>query len=256
MRVLYAGDGNKHGAAKYLLSVLEFLKVDYEYIPSSDLLSPVILKKPFDAVIFSDYRQNRLPVESENRIIQMINHGTGFMMAGGWSSFRGLTGHWQNSKIAKILPVTCLQKDDRRNFSSGAVLQAKEGPPKIFSKSLFQDLPVICGLNEVNAGKESRTLLTARPLKITSSKSAKVGVKLRFEEYPLLVIHSDPKKKVAVLTTDLAPHWCGGLIDWGSKREKLNFEGIYMELGNKYIEFISSLLKWLSPVSGKKRRTV
>jgi uncharacterized membrane protein len=251
MRVLYAGDGQKHGAAKYLLSVLEFLKAEYTYVSSSEILTPVHLKSHFDVVIFSDYRHDRLPVESENRIIQMVNQGTGFMMVGGWSSFRGLSGHWQNSKIAKILPVTCLRKDDRRNFSGGAALQIKKGSPKVFPKSLLQDLPVICGLNEVNPGKESRTLLTAKPLKMVVSKSGKAGVKVRSEEYPLLVIHPDPKKKVAALTTDLAPHWCGGLIDWGSKREKLNFEGIYIELGNKYIEFISSLLKWLSPARGK-----
>ena len=252
MRVLYAGDGQKHGAAKYLLSVLEFLKVNYVYVPSSEILTPVHLKFHFDIVIFSDYRHDRLPIESEDSLLRMISGGTGFMMIGGWSSFRGLSGHWNHSKIEKLLPVVCLKKDDRWNFSSGAAVQIKKGSQKVFSKSLFQDSPVICGLNEVIPKKESRTLLTAKPLKIVSSKSGKAAAKISLAEYPLLVIHSDPKKKIAALTTDLAPHWCGGLIDWGTKREKLDFEGIYIELGNKYIEFISSLLKWLSPTRGGK----
>lgn len=247
MRILYAGDGQKHGAAKYLLSILELFGVDYVYVPSSEILSPFLLKPYFDAVILSDYRQDRLPPESEKRIVQMTAEGTGLMMIGGWSSFRGLAGHWGNSQIEKLLPVTCLKKDDRRNFSSGAAVGLRKKKQKIFSQSLFHDLPVICGLNEVVPKKESRVVLTANPLKVSPSKTGKPSVKINFSEYPLLVTHSDSKRRAAALTTDLAPHWCGGLIDWGNERIKLNFEGIYIEVGNKYVKFIESLLKWLSP---------
>ena len=56
---------------------------------------------------------------------------------------------------------------------------------------------------------------------------------------------SDEKNRTAALATDLAPHWCGGLVDWGKRRLKLKVTGkIQIEVGDLYVEFVSSLIKW------------
>jgi hypothetical protein len=63
------------------------------------------------------------------------------------------------------------------------------------------------------------------------------------------------------LTTDAAPHWCGGLLDWGTKHVTLPVPaknrggsaascggkgGITITVGNAYLEFFSSLILWLA----------
>jgi len=70
------------------------------------------------------------------------------------------------------------------------------------------------------------------------------------KEHPLLIVDSDSTRRIAAFTTDLAPHWSGGLLDWGKKRVKLSVKkGISIEVGEQYVRFVSSLLKWLARAS-------
>jgi len=39
--------------------------------------------------------------------------------------------------------------------------------------------------------------------------------------------------------TDLTPHWCGGLVDWGKNRKRLKS----VEVGDMYGKFIRLLLE-------------
>ena len=168
---------------------------------------------------------------------------TGLMMVGGWASFSGPFGGWSGSVIEKLLPVSCLKKDDRTNFSSGAWVTQNQ-KHSMLNKISFDPPPVICGLNRVIPKNNSRTILSAR--KIIQKKDAK-QLLLDSQEVPLLVVDSDPQKKTAAFMTDFAPHWCGGLLDWGGNSKKLPVTSkTSIEVGKTYIQFVSSLMLWLS----------
>jgi uncharacterized membrane protein len=61
------------------------------------------------------------------------------------------------------------------------------------------------------------------------------------EEHSLLVVHDHRNGRVLALTTDVAPHWVGGMVDWGS-RIRINGS----ELGDNYIRFLHNVLNWLA----------
>jgi len=232
LNILYAGDSPVGGPANYLLGILKFLEAKVTHIPPGKILKPRFLKKNYGAIILSDFSRKDLSPVSERLIAEQVKSGAGLLMVGGWGSFSGPFGKWRGSLIEKLLPVSCLPKDDRRNIWSGLTIVQKAKHP-ILGNLIFTNPPVLCGLNEVRTKNEGKVILAARTI---------AGAK----EYPLLIIDRDPKKRIAAFTTDFAPHWCGGLVDWGSKRKTLKVsDTIQIEVGNNYIRLASSLILWL-----------
>src|SRR5205823_435883 len=76
--------------------------------------------------------------------------------------------------------------------------------------------PVICGYNEAQAKEDALVLVGMKPLH-SDGKSVIFG-----EELPLVVHRNHSAGSVIACLTDLAPHWSGGLTDWGSSRIKLS----------------------------------
>ncbi len=227
--ILYAGDSPAGGPANYLLAILKNLKVPFRHVPPSKILKP----GKFDAIILSDFSRKNLPAASEKKICEQVRQGSGLLMVGGWGSFSGPFGGWRGSMIEKLLPVQCLNHDDRLNFPAGALIKQKNRNSGVFNSLSFSNPPVICGMNRIRVKPSGRVILTAR--KIAGGK-----------EYPLFIIDSNPGSRIAALTTDLAPHWCGGMVDWGTKRRILPVnEKIRVEIGNAYVNFVQSILKWL-----------
>ncbi len=244
--LLYAGDSPAGGPANYLLAMIATLKgVSLTHIPPGQTLAPSVLEKKFDGFILSDFSRKDLPAESEKRLAQQVKeNGAGLLMVGGWGSFSGPFGKWSGSRVEELLPVACLKKDDRRNISSGMLIREKAKHP-MFRGLSFQSSPVLCGLNEVKLKKNALCLLSAVPM-----KNSKGRVRLAAPEFPLLVVERDPGKHIAALTTDLAPHWCGGWVDWGSKHLKLPVTPAFgVEVGDAYVRFGVSLLRWLIRLS-------
>jgi len=52
------------------------------------------------------------------------------------------------------------------------------------------------------------------------------------------------KGRVACFMTDFAPHWAGGLLDWGSKRIRIQNrqKQLVVEVGNSYIKLIQQIV--------------
>jgi uncharacterized membrane protein len=241
IKILYAGDSPVGGAANYLLGILGFMKAKVTHIPPAEILSPGLFKSRYDVIIFSDYSRRQLSAACENLVLTQVEQGSGFLMIGGWGSYSGPFGGWRGSRIEEMLPVQCNKGDDRTNFPGGATVKFKNDGG-FLNPEWFHYSPAICGMNLVRQKKNSKTLLSAK--KILSN-----GKKLRFDsvEYPLLIIDSDPGKRIAALTTDLAPHWCGGLVDWGKKTLKLSVTPqIQVQIGDYYVYFAASLLHWLA----------
>lgn len=243
MRVLYAGDSLIGGAADYLLAVLKSLRAQVVHLDPSQTLARRMLVRRFDAVILSDFSRDRVPSASERALERQVEDGTGLLMVGGWGSFSGPFGHWRGSRVEQLLPVRCLNRDDRRHFPSGALMTRQQAHPAIHTLS-FGEPPAICGLNQVRPAPGSRVILTARPIMVCQGGS---DVALSVDAYPLLVMDVDPRRRTAALTTDLAPHWCGGLMDWGRRRRILPVTGaIRVEVGDQYVRFVSTLVRWLA----------
>lgn len=239
MKILYAGDSPLGGPANYLLGILNFMKADVLHLAPGEVCSGQHLKKQFDAIIFSDYSSDAVPESSQKIVYEQAQNGAGFLMIGGWGSFTGLNGSWRNSLIEDLLPVRCLKKDDRKNFPSGALMAQKQ-KHKMFQSVNFKNSPILCGLNEIGLKKNSMVLLTAKPIQLSKSRLVFKG------EVPLLVVDSNSKRKRAAFTSDIAPHWCGGMVDWGSKRMELSVNNkIKIEVGDQYVRFFTALIHWL-----------
>ena len=250
-KILYCGDGTLKGAARYLQGILKYLGHRVHYVPSETLLTEKHLKWDFDLIVLSDYPASRIERRLQKKIIKKIEQGASFLMIGGYGCFHGKDGFYQNSDLVEVLPVHCESKDDRVHVPQGIVMVRKVLE---FAADLdFSKSPVFVGYNRVHIKQESQVILTLKPLviqfpKITFSK----------EEYPLLIFGKYGLGKTAAFTTDLAPHWCGGLVDWGDSR--IIISGLHynnkaagannkaagaLELGTQYIRFVQCLVESL-----------
>ncbi len=236
--LLYCGDDSLRQAARYLYGVLQHLGYTLTYVPSRQSLTSRYLQGKYAAIILSDYPGKMIAPARQKKIVQMVAGGTGFLMIGGWGSFHGYDGHYHCSKLAEALPVQCLPGDDRVNCIQGAlIIPAHQASP--LCKSLqFAKGPLIGGYNKVKPKKGSRVLLNVRDLQIDLPK-----LKLAKKEYPLLVTAKYGQGCTAAYMSDLAPHWSGGLVDWGKNKIKIkNVSGYFMEVGQKYVQFVDALI--------------
>lgn len=250
IKVLYAGDSPVGGPANYLLGILRFMGVSVLHIPPGKSMSPGILKKHYHVFIFSDFSKEHLPTSSEKLIAGQVKKGSGLLMIGGWGSFSGPFGGWRGSLLERLLPVTCLSTDDRKNFPRGALMQCEDKHP-FTQKIILKKSPCILGINKVIPKVESRTALSVREVVGANDK-----LSLNKKAYPFLVFSGYPGLRSAALCTDLAPHWCGGLVDWGLRRKVLPVEGrIKIEVGETYIQFVSSLIGWLAGGSTSRQES-
>ena len=168
--------------------------------------------------------------------MRQVSNGSGFLMIGGWSSFSGLNGRYHKSLIEEILPVRCGASDDRRQVASGAYFKKVNSHP-ILKNIPLRTSPVIIGYNKVQSKKNAEIIL-------------KLQEKVSGKKAPLLVLGSYQDGKTAAWASDIAPHWCGGMVDWGNKRIKQQVtKNVSMEVGNLYVQFFSQLFHWLEKKS-------
>jgi len=244
--LLYCGDDNLRQSARYLYGVLKHLGYTLNYVPSRHPLTDQQLNKHYGAIILSDYPSARISPAAQKRILQRVTDGTGLLMIGGWGSFHGYDGNYHCSKLTKALPVRCLSRDDRVNCSTGGIILAKSDWKSQFKSLEFNKGPLIGGYNQVVRKPGSRILLTVRDIKINLPQ-----ISLASKEYPLLVTGCFGKGYTACYMSDLAPHWSGGIVDWGQRKIRIdNVAGHFMEVGRNYIEFIQALVTLV--LSGKQ----
>lgn len=246
MKILYAGDSPVGGPANYLLGILKHLRAQYVHIPPSVPLEERWLGMAYDVFILSDYSRKKLSPRMERMLLSRVQGGAGLAMIGGWGSFSGPFGQWKGSLIEKALPVICRNCDDRVNFPGGALI-LPENPHFMLQGVSFSQPPVICGLNRVQPKKDSTVLLAAKKI-LTKPRKGSPAVSLSLgDEYPLLVIANGSSRRIAAFTTDAAPHWCGGLVDWGRKTVRLHVkDDIWVEVGDSYVRFFCNFFKWLA----------
>jgi len=60
----------------------------------------------------------------------------------------------------------------------------------------------------------------------------------------LLAVSACGKGRTAAFTSDVAPHWVGGFVDWGQQRVACEIAGIEVEVGEYYAAFFNRLIHW------------
>ena len=237
-RILYCGDDTLATAARYLGGVLKKERFFYDYLPSDARPSEVFLKTHYDLYILSDYPSRRFPGWALQRIAQNVRNGSSLLMIGGWGSFKGVDGNYHQTSLRNVLPVRLLAHDDRvqGGLSYRITLEVRG---RYFRGLDFRTSPGIAGYNRVLLKGGARPILSVQTLG-QSSKSPGLHV---VKKDPLFVLGSHGRGQVGALMTDLAPHWVGGLVDWGKRRIRIQLtHKVGIEIGENYLKFVKELI--------------
>jgi uncharacterized membrane protein len=240
-RVLFLGEGSLHGPARYLAGILRWAKIPFDHVGDQEPIPAALQKKRYGAFILSDYRHASFSARSEKWLVKEVLHGSGLMMIGGWASFTGKVGHYSGSRIEQLLPVRCLPGEDRVHCPSGSLLAGPHGTGREFKHLDFRNAPVVCGYHRVQLAPGSKLLLALRDIRFERCRP------ILGKPHPLLVAGHAGWGSTLAFLTDCAPHWAGGLVDWGRRRITVTVRpGIQVEVGESYLKFFAGLIHWIS----------
>lgn len=266
MKALFLGEGDLAGPARYLAAVLRWSGIRFDHRPDQSRLPKAWQKSHrYRVVICSDYRYSAWTPAARRWLIREVTEtGAGFLMIGGWASFTGLVGGYAGSDIERdLLPVRCYAGDDRVHCPSGSLVSRAEWRvrsaelgleecssasssktefPAVHSalRTRHSALPMVCGYHRAHLKPGASTVLQLRDLSFAKGRP-RLG-----PAHPLLVLGRAGRGRTAAFLTDCAPHWAGGLVDWGRRRATVRVAaGVGVELGETYLRFFASLIRSL-----------
>ena len=242
-RICYLGDDDLGGAAAYLAGVLGHHELHYEHVPSRERPGPGLLSKDYTAYVISDYPAANFSRGEIEQVIERVRAGAGLVMVGGWESFHGRNGEYHRTGFAEALPVEMMGGDDRANCAQPCLVRREMEHP-ILAGLPFETPPAIGGYNRLRPKAGANVLLSA-----VHFRAQVVGERFEFkqdEEAPLLIVGAWGEGRTAALATDVAPHWVGGLVDWGDRRLTLGAGEGFVEVGNWYAQLMGNLMTWVS----------
>jgi uncharacterized membrane protein len=240
-RILFLGEGALTGPARYLAAVLTWARLPFDHRPDGAKI-PKTWRSPnrYRAVVLSDYRYRSFTPRAREWLVEAVTKGTGLLMIGGWASFTGSVGGYAGTPIESVLPVQCIPGDDRVNWASGSVLAKTQDHPILKGLS-FENPPIVCGYHRVRVRPYAQTLLNFHDLTFRD------GTPQRGAPHAGLVVRDTLPARSAAFLTDAAPHWAGGLVDWGKKRVRVPLgPGNTVEVGDMYLRFFSQLIRWVA----------
>jgi len=238
-QVLYCGDDQLGGAARYLAAALRRHRISFHHVESHQAFKASFLKNKYKLFILSDYPSRNFKVHQMHQLAGLVAGGRSLLMIGGWGTFTGVDGRYGQTPIGKILPVQCLSGDDRVQGAQSYRARRRERSP-FMKKFDFSRSPGLCGYNRARARKHAQTVLDVETVRF-NHRSRRYQV---IRRDPLLVLGAHRKGLVGAFTTDLAPHWAGGFVDWGHPRVALrNGREAGVEIGTQYLKFIGALIR-------------
>jgi len=242
--ILYLGDTELKTAASYLAGIMTFYDIGFDYLPSGRSFSSSLLDNDYQAFIISDYPAKNFSTDHLNSLGEKVRAGTGLLMLGGWESFTGPNCEYNDTILKEVLPVIMKPADDRINCPQPCLVEKIAEHKIIGSLPFDQSPPTIGGFNQFKAKPEASTILTARRFDV--SRKQKEFSFTPFEKPdPLLVVASFGKGRVVAFASDVAPHWVGGLVDWGDSRVEAQAPAAEaVEVGNWYAELFANMVKW------------
>ncbi len=240
-KIVYMGDGASPGAASYLIGIMTHYKFDFIHVPSATRPPVEIFNGEASLFVLSDYSSSNFSEDEMIELCDCIKNGAGVLMIGGWSTYHGLNGNWDTTPLAELLPVEISPIDDRKNCPQ-PVLIKKVADHKVVDDLSFVEPPTIGGYNEFSIKDNGKTILEGEMFLV--SYEAGEAEFTSNGTFPLLVVSEGAGFKAACFATDVAPHWVGGLVDWGEHRITAKFDGGFVEIGENYAKFFHNLLKW------------
>lgn len=241
-RICYFGDDDLHQAAIYLAGIMTHFGLAFDHVPSTAPAPDWLDDRDYSLYVLSDYPAARFSTEQLQRLLQRVAAGSGLAMFGGWESFHGRLGEYHRTPLADVLPVLMQDHDDRRNCAAPCLVKQVADHPILSGVPFRQSPPGIGGFNAFEPKPEADVLLASVQFSVKGS-----GNRFEFtpgEESPLLVVGSYGQGRTAALATDVAPHWIGGLVDWGDRRLVQDVAGGSIDVGNWYAQFFHNLLIW------------
>ena len=250
--ILYCGDTELTGAASYLAGLMTSFGWSFDYLPSHLPMTTELLDKPRSLLILSDFPAARFSPDCQRQALRLIERGCGLLMIGGWESFHGNGGDWNGSELASALPVEMMDVDDRVHFPQSAWLSPTVDHPVTTNIPWSMRPPAIGGLNQVVAKPGSNTLLNAHSFEIShdelpdrASVDSPVWSFRSHQMYPALVVGNYGSGRTAAFMSDVAPHWVGGFVDWGTTRVLAQAKNATsIDVGSDYARFWNQLLHW------------
>jgi uncharacterized membrane protein len=242
--ILYLGDLSLATAAGYLTGLMTMWDVGYDYVPT-DVTVNGEASAPRNLFVISDYPSKRMNAEVQKTIMRRVEAGAGLIMIGGWESFHGFGGDWDNTDISRILPVEIEHADDRINCDQPALVRCQHANHPVVSGLPWDERPpMIGGFNRFSPKANAEVLLDVQRFE---AHCVNGDIAFRpVDVHPLLVVGRYGRGRVACLATDIAPHWVGGLVDWGSgPRIVTEAPGSWaIEVGTHYAQFLHNLVTW------------
>jgi len=241
-RILFCGDDDLDRAALYLAAILYEQQYAFDYISSTLKFPDDLQLHRYRLIILSDYPRVNISDHQLTSIEKFVRDGGHILMIGGWESFAGLQNEYNNTIMRDVLPVEMLAKDDRVNLSQGCVVLPAAAQHPVTENIDWNRPGIIGGYNQLIPKKDTTVILKGQHLSIALGNHPHLT--LNEEEIPLLIEGSYFNGKSGALAFDLAPHWIGGLVDWGNRRKRIDFNGEFIEVGDLYHRFVSKLIAY------------
>jgi len=241
--ILYLGDTSLSGAAGYLAGIMTHWGYGFDYVASCDKLDADLVDCPRRLFVLSDYPAVMMDEQIQEKVIKQVADGAGLLMIGGWESFHGKDGHWNDTLIASALPVHIASQDDRVNYDQLALVVKQQDHPITQNLPWSDRPPSIGGFNQIEPKPNQTVLLEVQRFKVKITQG-NTGIVPKLVN-PLLVTGTHHQGHTAALATDLAPHWVGPMVDWGDQRVTAQAQGAgQVEVGSAYAQFVRQLLAW------------
>lgn len=251
--VLYLGDTRLDGPAGYLAGVLTWAGISFDHVPSHRGPTDEEWQAARRLIVVSDYPSALLSAEVQQSLLSQVKAGAGLWMIGGWESFQGSAGGWRGTALGDALPVEIRADDDRVNSDQPSLIRLAS--PSAAEHPAVADLPwgerppTVGGWNAVRVKPDAELLLEV--VRFSASHSPTGFTFQPCAVHPLLVSGRFGLGRTLALTTDAAPHWVGGLVDWGLSRITSHAPGAEpIEVGLYYAQFLASLARWTAGKTG------
>ena len=242
--ILYLGDSALKGPGSYLAGIMHFYHISFDYLASDRKFDPSLLTNNYAAVVISDYPANNFSGQQLKAIAEKVHAGMGLLMIGGWGSFTGVNRGYIDTVLKEVLPVVMQATDDRVNCYQPCLIEKTTEHKIVTSLPFDKNPPCIGGFNKLNAKPEVTVVLSSRRFRV-SHKENKFTFTPAERSEPLLVVGCYGKGRVTAFATDVAPHWVGGLVDWGDRRVTAQApEANEVEIGNWYAELLANMVGW------------
>lgn len=248
-KILYLGDTLLTEAGAYLAGIMNFYGIGFDYLASDKRFGDqLVADESYAAVIISDYPAANFSSRQLERLADNVRSGQGLLMIGGWDSFSGVDGKYTDTILAEVLPVIMQTGDDRVNCPQPCLIEKRCDHPIIGTLPFEANPPGIGGFNSFEAKPEAVVVLCSRRFEV-SCGSGEFRFSPAEQSNPLLVTGSYGKGRTCAFATDVAPHWVGGFVDWGSERVKSQAAGsVEIDVGSYYARFFANMVNWTAAV--------